>query len=93
MPAQFTRALDNGVTAAELSEIITHLAFYAGWAQRDVGRLGGRPPLRRSRRHREELPASDEPQLPLDEATETQRRNTVEQNYGAVAPDVLQYIP
>jgi 4-carboxymuconolactone decarboxylase len=41
----------------------------------------------------EELPASDEPQLPLDEATETRRRNTVEQNYGAVAPSVLQYIP
>jgi 4-carboxymuconolactone decarboxylase len=25
------RALDNGVTKQELSEIITHLAFYAGW--------------------------------------------------------------
>ena len=25
------RALDNGVTKNELSEIITHLAFYAGW--------------------------------------------------------------
>lgn len=25
------RALDNGVTKEEISEIITHLAFYAGW--------------------------------------------------------------
>ena len=25
------RALDNGVTKAEIGEIITHLAFYAGW--------------------------------------------------------------
>ena len=25
------RALDNGLTKAELSEVITHLAFYAGW--------------------------------------------------------------
>ena len=25
------RALDNGVTAEELSEVVTHLAFYAGW--------------------------------------------------------------
>lgn len=25
------RALDNGLTAAELAEAITHLAFYAGW--------------------------------------------------------------
>src|SRR6476661_4478516 len=28
----FGRALDNGVTPRELSEIITHLAFYSGWA-------------------------------------------------------------
>jgi 4-carboxymuconolactone decarboxylase len=25
------RALDNGLTQAELAEAITHLAFYAGW--------------------------------------------------------------
>jgi len=25
------RALDNGVTKEELSEIITHMAFYSGW--------------------------------------------------------------
>jgi 4-carboxymuconolactone decarboxylase len=25
------RALDNGVTKTELSEMITHVAFYAGW--------------------------------------------------------------
>ena len=25
------RALDNGVTKDEISEMITHLAFYAGW--------------------------------------------------------------
>jgi 4-carboxymuconolactone decarboxylase len=30
-PQEFDRALANGVTAAELSEIVTHLAFYAGW--------------------------------------------------------------
>jgi 4-carboxymuconolactone decarboxylase len=26
------RALDNSVTREELSELCTHLAFYAGWA-------------------------------------------------------------
>jgi len=25
------RALDNGVTKTEISEMITHVAFYAGW--------------------------------------------------------------
>jgi 4-carboxymuconolactone decarboxylase len=32
MPFQFALALDNGVKPSELSEIITHLAFYSGWA-------------------------------------------------------------
>ena len=25
------RALDNGVTKEEIGEVITHMAFYAGW--------------------------------------------------------------
>ncbi|MGV9711488.1 carboxymuconolactone decarboxylase family protein [Gordonia sp. NPDC003424] len=29
--SHLNRALDNGVSREELSEIITHLAFYAGW--------------------------------------------------------------
>ncbi len=32
MPYHFRLALDNGVKPAEISEIITHLAFYTGWA-------------------------------------------------------------
>src|SRR5216683_3521575 len=32
MPYHFNLALDNGVKPREISEIITHLAFYAGWA-------------------------------------------------------------
>lgn len=31
MAHHFNRALDNGLTRAELSGVITHLAFYAGW--------------------------------------------------------------
>ena len=31
LPGHFGRALDNGVTKEELGEVITHLAFYAGW--------------------------------------------------------------
>src|ERR1700681_475002 len=32
MPFHVALALDNGVKPGELSEIITHLAFYSGWA-------------------------------------------------------------
>jgi len=31
MGFHFPRALENGVTKQELIELITHLAFYAGW--------------------------------------------------------------
>ncbi|MGX5849298.1 carboxymuconolactone decarboxylase family protein [Mesorhizobium sp. PL10] len=31
MPFHIKRALENGVTKAEIIETITHLAFYAGW--------------------------------------------------------------
>ena len=33
------RALDNGVTKEELVELITHLAFYAGWANAGTAAL------------------------------------------------------
>ena len=31
LPNHLKRALDNGVTRDELIELVTHLAFYAGW--------------------------------------------------------------
>ena len=31
LPGHIRRALDNGVTKEEIGEIITHVAFYAGW--------------------------------------------------------------
>jgi 4-carboxymuconolactone decarboxylase len=31
MTFHFPRAIENGVTQTELVELITHLAFYAGW--------------------------------------------------------------
>ena len=31
LPGHLGRALDNGVSKEEISELITHLAFYSGW--------------------------------------------------------------
>lgn len=31
LPFHLKRALANGITRGEIAEIITHLAFYAGW--------------------------------------------------------------
>ena len=31
LPSHLARAKENGLTETELKEVITHLAFYAGW--------------------------------------------------------------
>jgi 4-carboxymuconolactone decarboxylase len=31
VPFHLNRAMDNGLTRAEASEVVAHLAFYAGW--------------------------------------------------------------
>jgi 4-carboxymuconolactone decarboxylase len=31
LPFHLKRAIENGVSRDELSEVITHLAFYSGW--------------------------------------------------------------
>lgn len=31
LPGHINRALDNGVTKEEIGEVVTHVAFYAGW--------------------------------------------------------------
>src|SRR5689334_21401284 len=91
MAAQFARALDNGVTAAELSETITHLAFYSGWPNALSAVAAANDVFADHGVSTDDLPSVDEPPLRLDQAAEDQRRTSNEQNYGAVAPGVLQY--
>jgi 4-carboxymuconolactone decarboxylase len=87
----FHLALDNGVTPAELSEVVTHLAFYSGWSNA----LSAVPILKEVFAERsigsEQLPEISPQLLPLNEQAETQRATTVEQNFGAVAPGVVQF--
>ena len=43
LPGHLERALANGVTKEELGELITHLAFYAGWpSAMTAGRIARR---------------------------------------------------
>jgi 4-carboxymuconolactone decarboxylase len=39
MPGHMERAVENGVTVDELTEAITHVAFYAGWPSASTGIL------------------------------------------------------
>jgi 4-carboxymuconolactone decarboxylase len=84
-------ALDSGVKAREISEIVTHLAFYSGWgnATAAVGVIGAVFAQRLI--EADELPSRSPRPLPLDEAAEAQRAARVEQQFGTVAPGVLHY--
>nr|WP_235031356.1 carboxymuconolactone decarboxylase family protein [Geminicoccus flavidas] len=89
MPAQFRRALDSGVKPAELSEIITHLAFYAGWGNAMAAADAAAPIFAERGIETDQLPAAAAPLLPLDEAQEVRRAATVEQTVGPVSPGLV----
>jgi 4-carboxymuconolactone decarboxylase len=84
-------AIDAGVTPREISEIITHLAFYSGWpnamaavaAAKDVFAQRGIGP--------DQLPAPMPQLLPLNDAVEADRATRVEQQMGTVMPGLVQY--
>lgn len=87
----FNLALDHGLKPGELSEIITHLAFYAGWSNalsavaiaKDIFAQRGIGP--------DQLPAETPQLLPIDQTAEADRAARVQQDVGPVAPGVVQY--
>lgn len=91
LPHYLGVALDNGVKPSELSEIVTHLAFYSGWANA----MAAVPPMREAFEARgvtaDQLPPVDGPKLPLDEAAEANRKARVGDQFGAISPGVVQY--
>ncbi|CAN5517386.1 carboxymuconolactone decarboxylase family protein [soil metagenome] len=91
MPLQFERALANGVKPAELSEIVTHLAFYTGWesAMTAVGPM--REVFRKHGVTASQLPAADVKLLPIEPVSEAQRATMVEREFSKVAPGMVKY--
>jgi len=87
----FNLALDNGVTPRELSEVITHLAFYSGWSNALAAVAIAKDIFVQRSIDEDELAETPPALLPLDDEAETKRAATVEQNLGAVAPGVVQY--
>jgi len=91
MPYHFNLALDNGVTPAELSEIITHLAFYSGWANAITAVAVAKDVFAARGIGEEQLPEASPTPLPLNEVADAQRAASVEQNVGPVSQGVVQY--
>ncbi len=91
LPYYLNRALDTGVKPSEVSEVLTHLAFYSGrgnalaavplvkevFAQRAIGA--------------DQVAPAAPSLLPLNETAEAQRAARVGPQFGAVAPGLVQY--
>jgi 4-carboxymuconolactone decarboxylase len=89
MPEQFQLALDNGVTPAELSEVVTHLAFYAGWGNAIAATAVTREIFASRGIGDEPLPQASVPLLPLDEKAEAARATNVENSAGPASPGLV----
>ena len=88
LPHYLDAALDNGVKPAEISEIITHLAFYAGW-----GNAMAAIPVAKDAFAARKITADQLPPilLALNETAEADRAKRVGDLFGAVFPGVVQY--
>jgi len=91
MPYHFALALDNGVKPREISEIITHLAFYAGWANAMSATAIAKDVFAARHIGSDQLPAVSVAPLPIDEGTETKRATSVEAQFGKFFPGMVQY--
>jgi 4-carboxymuconolactone decarboxylase len=91
MPFYLNLALDNGVKPGEVSELITHLAFYSGWANAMSAVAVAKDAFAERKIGTDPLPVSSPQPLPLDEAAEARRETLVREQFGTVAPGVVQY--
>src|SRR5438067_1438688 len=91
MPYYMNLALGNGVKRGEISEIITHLAFYSGWANAISAVAVAKDVFAERKVGADQLPDASPQLLPLNEATEADRAARVGQQFGAAVPGIVQY--
>lgn len=84
-------ALDSGVTPAEVSEIITHLAFYSGWPNAMSAIAVTKDIFQQRGVSAEQLPEASPTLLPLNQEAEKQRAETVEKNVGPISPGLVKF--
>jgi 4-carboxymuconolactone decarboxylase len=90
MPFHFALALDNGVKASEVSEIITHLAFYSGWANAMSAVAVAMDMFHQRGIGIDQLPPVKAKLMPLNEEAEAQRATQVSNNFAQVSSGLVQ---
>jgi 4-carboxymuconolactone decarboxylase len=91
MPFYLGLALDNGVKPAEISELITHLAFYSGWGNAMAAIAVAKDVFAQRKIGADQLPPVSPPLLALNEAAEADRAKRVGDLFGATFPGVVHY--
>lgn len=91
MPFYCNLALDNGVKPRELSEIITHLAFYSGWPNAMSAVVVAKDLFAQRGIGSDQLPARSPELVPLNPSAEAQRVTSVDQQLGSGFPGLVQY--
>jgi len=79
------------VTPRELSETITHLAFYSGWSNAMAAVAVTRDIFAQHRIGPDQLPAASPQLMPLNEQAEATRVTSVQRLLGTAAPGLDQY--
>lgn len=90
MPYYLNLALDNSVKPHEISEIITHLAFYSGWANAMSAVPVAKNVFAERKIGTDRTPPASPTLLPLDQEAEEKRAAAVGQQFGKVAPGIVQ---
>jgi 4-carboxymuconolactone decarboxylase len=90
MPFHFALALEIGMKPGELSEIITHLAFYSGWANAMSAVAVAKDIFHQRGIGIDQLPPAKDKPLPLNEEAEQQRATQVSASFGVTAPGLVE---
>jgi 4-carboxymuconolactone decarboxylase len=91
LPGYLGLALDSGVMPSEVSELITHLAFYAGWGNAMAAIPAARQVFASRGIGAGQLPAANPVLLPLDQAAEAARAAGVAATVRPTAPGLEQF--
>lgn len=85
------RALDNGLTARELSEIVTQLALYCGWPMASAAVTELAPIYAERGIKAEDVGPLDQPPLETNPEMEERRKAVLQDSIGVVSPALAKY--
>lgn len=83
--------IDNGLTPTEISEVLAHLAYYAGWAQATFAASITAGVFAERGITQDQLAPATVDLLPLDDEAEAKRLASVAGSIGGVFPDLADF--